>query len=115
MGYLDKIHKKVEHDKKMEAIFNDYRFKKYLQAVKIEAQEDAFDAFVLITAKYLCGNFRCKEAGVLKFLDFADEQMKCVEKDANHFLNLNDELREDIGLDWLKERMRKNEYEETRD
>lgn len=109
MGYLDKIHKKAEHDKKMKAIFNDYRFKQYLQAVKIEAQEDAFDAFVLITARYLCDNFRCKEAGVLKFMDFADEQMKGVEKDANHFVKLNDGLREDIGLDWLKERRKKDE------
>ena len=107
MGYLDKIHKKAAHEKQMQEIFNDYRFKQYLQAVKIEAQEDAFDAFVLITARYLCDNFRCKEQGVLKFLDFADEQMKCVEKDANYFLKLNDGLKEDIGMDWLNARLKK--------
>ena len=111
MGYLDKLHKKAEHDRKMDAIFNDYRFQKYLTAVKIEAQDSAFDAFVLIAARYLCNNFRCKENGVAKFLDFADEQMKCVKKDANYFFKLNDGLKEDIGMDWLKERMRKMEGE----
>lgn len=89
---LNKVHKKIEAENRIKEILNDPGFKKIMRDERIQGMDDAMDAFQIITALYLCQNFRCKGVGVKKFLDFTMEQIQCLQKDVNHLVIKNQEV-----------------------
>lgn len=76
-----------------------------------DATWKAFDRFVLISADYLHRECGYGKRRLIKFLEFAAYQMKCIESDSEYFKLLNDVLAEETGVDILESlgRERKNE------
>lgn len=105
MGYLDKMHKKIEIDKMLQKVMQDPRFKAHIKKSEEEAMSRAFDAFLLISVDYLYRNFGCKKAGILKYIDFVVRQMHFTEEDPDYFVLLNEELASEVGVNILENRL----------
>ena len=99
---LNKIHRKIEAEKRIKEVKNDPGFKKAMQEERIQGMEDAMDAFQIITALYLCQKFRCKGPGVKNFLDFTMEQIQCLQKNVNHLVEKNQEVEELSGVNVIE-------------
>ncbi len=98
MSWVDKAHKKAKIHNMVNQAMRDPRYqiaeKKKIQ----DATWEAFDRFMLISADYLYRlGFRRKR--LMKFLEFAVYQVKCIETDPEYFDLLNDALKEETGVD----------------
>lgn len=112
MGYLDKMHRKAEIEKKVKEVMNHPKFKKYKQQVEEEAFERAFDTFLLLSGDYLYRNFGCKKAGILKYLAFITTQMGYISEDPDYYVLLNKELAKETGVNILENRLEEHRQEE---
>lgn len=99
MSWVDKAHKKAKIHKTIDAAMKDPRYqiaeKKKIQ----EATWEAFDRFMLISADYLHRECGYGKKRLLKFIEFAVYQVKCIETDPEYFDLLNDALKEETGVD----------------
>lgn len=100
-----KIDRKVQTQKMINQILRDPRFIESQKKKEEEAEKQAFDAFLLISADYMVRNFGCKKAGLLKYIDFVVKQMRYVEHDEDYFMLLNEELERETGVNILECRL----------
>lgn len=102
MSWVDQIHKKQRANRQAKAILNSDAYKERMEQMREEDLNRALDVFLLVTSKYLVNNFRCGQTGVLKFIDFAIDEIHKSEKDPEHFKRTNEEMISTIGVDLLK-------------
>lgn len=102
MSWAAKIHKKQQANKKAKEIINSEAYQARIAKDREQYTNRALDCYLLITAKYLIKNFRCKQTGVLNFVDFAIEEILASQSDENHFIKINEELKKSIGVDLLQ-------------
>ena len=93
MSWANKAHKLIEKQKEDEKFNQDVR--------------NAMDLFFLITADYLHRHEGYSKRRILRFIDFATQQLQYAEKDKDYFILINEALFEETGVNILKGFMRK--------
>ncbi|MCB6310328.1 hypothetical protein LI216_12210 [Mediterraneibacter glycyrrhizinilyticus] len=93
MSWANKAHKRIEKQKADEKYGKDLR--------------NALDLFFLITADYLHRYEGYSKKRLIRFIDFAIEQLHCAEEDSNYFLLMNEALCDETGVNVLKGFVRK--------
>ena len=93
MSWANKPHKRIEKQKADEKYGNDLR--------------NALDLFFLITADYLHRYEGYSKRRLIRFIDFAIEQLHYAEEDSNYFLLMNEALCDETGVNVLKGFVRK--------
>lgn len=93
MSWANKAHKRIEKQKEDEKFNQDVR--------------NAMDLFFLITADYLHRYEGYSKRRILRFIDFATQQLHYAEKDKDYFILINEALFEETGVNILKGFVRK--------
>jgi hypothetical protein len=102
MSWANKVHKQRQVDGLMRKLEQHPDFKKYQQSWTRDATYRSYSCFVMICCDYLFRTFRCRKAGIKKFLKFAISQFKYIEGDEEYFKLLNDALNDEVGIDVLE-------------
>lgn len=93
MNWANKAHKRIEKQKADEKYSKDLR--------------NALDLFFLITADYLHRHEGYSKKRLIRFIDFAVQQLHYAEEDSNYFLLMNEALCGETGINVLKGFVRK--------
>lgn len=99
MSWANKIHKQRQVDDLMKKIEQHPDFKQFQKHWTEEATYKAYSWFMTIACDYLFRNFNCKENGIKKFIHFAAEQFGYINEDETYFTELNEALKDDVGVD----------------
>lgn len=93
MSWANKAHKRIEKQKADEKFNQDVR--------------NAMDLFFLITADYLHRYEGYSKRRILRFIDFATQQLHYAENDSDYFILINEALYDETGVNVLKGFVRK--------
>lgn len=102
MGWVDKQHKKAKIHNLVEQAMKDPQFQEAQKKQTEEAIREAFDCFLLISADYLHRHHSYGKKRLLRFLEFAEGQMRYIPDDPEYFKLLNDALEEETGINILE-------------
>lgn len=102
MSWVDKAHKKAKIHKAIDEAMKDPRYQMAEKKKIQDATWEAFDRFILISADYLHRQCGYGKKRLLKFIEFAVYQVKCIETDPEYFTLLNGALAEETGIDILE-------------
>ena len=102
MSWVDKQHKKAKIHNLVEQAMKDPQFQEAQKKQTEEAIREAFDCFLLISADYLHRHHKYGKKRLLRFLEFAEGQMRYIPDDPEYFKLLNDALEEETGINILE-------------
>ena len=102
MGYLDKIHKKIQMEKMIEQAMNSPKYKEAKKKEQEQAALQAYMSFCIVACDFLELSHRYKKRGLMKFLIFASKRLKYVEENENYFIEMNEHFKEEYELDVLE-------------
>lgn len=102
MSYLDKLRKKAQAEKIVKQILSS---KEYQEAKKVDQEQWSFRAmaeFAFIGCVYLEMNFRCKQKGLEKWIDFVRDTVVEIGKDENYLVDSEKYYKEKYKLDVME-------------
>lgn len=102
MGWADKAHKKIQAEKMAKELMNSQVYREARRKDKEEATLHATAMFTFIGMIWLEMNFRCKEKGLLRFLDFVKGTVIDFKKDPNWLEASNEYFKETYNIDALQ-------------
>jgi hypothetical protein len=102
MSWADKQLKKAKIHNLVEQAMKDPQFQEAQKKQTEDAIREAFDCFLLISADYLHRHHSYGKKRLMRFLEFADGQMKYIPEDPEYFRLLNDALAEETGVNILE-------------
>lgn len=101
MGYLDKIHRRIEIEKMITKVMNTREYKEARKKDQEQAALQAYMSFCIIACDFLELRHRYKKRGLMKFLKFASQRLKYDEENMDYFVEMNDHFIEELDLDVL--------------
>lgn len=87
-------------DQQLKDLENRIYDKAYHEAY-VNALKDANDLLVLLSCMYMIDNFRCKENGLLKFIEYYEHMNDLYSKEQFTLNDLATTIKEETGLDIL--------------
>ena len=101
MSWADKVHKKIQAEKMAKELMSSQIYREARRQDKEEATLHALGMFAFVGMIWLEMNFRCKRAGLLKFLDFLKGTVIDFKKDPNWLEASDQYFKETYGIDAL--------------
>ena len=102
MGWADKELKKHEVSKMANNVMKDPRYIETLRREMEKATEKAFDSFLIISVAYMRDRLKFGRERILKFIDYAVEQMHFAEELPDYFSTMNEAILDETGVDILR-------------
>lgn len=102
MSWADKQLQKHKIHKMVEDAMKDSRVQEIRKQELDDATARAFDCFLIVSVDYLWRNHRYGKAGIMKFLKHVTEQMEYAKEYDDYFVTMNESIRDEIGVDVLK-------------
>lgn len=99
MSWVDKAHKKIKAEKMAIEIMNSPRYREARRHDMQEATMRALATFTFIGMVYLEMTFRCKKAGLLKFLEFVKGTVIDFKDDDKWLEDSNEYFKDTYGID----------------
>ena len=102
MSYMDKLRKKAQAEKIVKQILAS---KEYQNAKKLDQEQWSFRAmaeFAFIGCVYLEMNFRCKQKGLEKWLDFVRETIIEIGKDEDYLADSEKYYKDKFNLNVME-------------
>ena len=102
MSWVDKAHKRNNVHKMIEQAMNTQKYKEARRKDMEQATLQALARFCFICLMYLELNFRCKSAGMLKFLKFVKKNVEEIGKDEEMLETANGYYKEYFNIDVMR-------------
>lgn len=102
MGWTDKALQKHRNHKMVQAAMKDPRYIAAQKKERNEAVQKALDIFLVVSVAYLHDRLGFQRKRIIRFLEYADEQMKYLEELPDYFESMNEAIREETGIDVMK-------------
>lgn len=102
MSWADKQLKKHKIHKMVESAMNDQRYVEAQKKQLDEMTKKTFDCFMIISIAFLHDRMGFGKKRLLDFIDYTVEQMHFVEKLPDYFESMNEAIRDETGVDVLK-------------
>lgn len=102
MGWADKALQKHRNHKMVQAAMKDPRFVEEHKKELEETVKKALDIFLVVSVAYLHDRLGFQRKRIIRFLEYADEQMKYLEELPDYFESMNEAIREETGIDVIK-------------
>ena len=103
MGWADKELKKHKIRKLVEQAMKDPKYDAERKEMFYDYYVMSFNAFLLISVDFMYRKLGFGQKRIMKFLEFARDQMQFVQEDEDYFRLLNEELETEIGVNVLGE------------
>lgn len=113
MGWADKELKKHKIRKLVEQAMKDPKYDAERKEMFYDYYLMSFNAFLLISVDFMHRKLGFGQKRIMKFLEFALEQLDFAKDDDQYFKLLNDELEKEIGINVLG-KMAKGEKHDDR-
>lgn len=102
MSWAEKELKKRQAHRMVENAMRDPRYVEQQKKELEEVMRKTFDIFLVISVAYLHDRMGFNRKRILRFLEYAEEQMEFVKDLPDYFTSMNDAIREETGVDVLK-------------
>ena len=106
MGWTDKELKKHKIRKLVEQAMRDPKYEEERKEMFYDYYLMSFNAFLLISVDFMHRKLGFGQKRIMKFLEFALNQMQFVQEDEDYFKLLNQELEKEVGINVLGELMK---------
>lgn len=103
MGWTDKELKKHKIRKLVEQAMKDPKYDAERKEMFYDYYLMSFNAFLLISVDFLHRKLGFGQKRIMKFLEFARDQMQFVQEDEDYFRLMNEELEKEVGINVLGE------------
>ena len=103
MGWADKELKKHKIRKLVEQAMRDPKYDAERKEMFYDYYVRSFNEFLLISVDFMHRKLGFGQKRIMKFLEFALNQMQFVQEDEDYFKLLNQELEKEVGINVLGE------------
>lgn len=103
MGWADKELKKHKIRKLVEQAMKDPKYEEERKEMFYDYYLMSFNSFLLISVDFMHRKLGFGQKRIMKFLEFARDQMQFVQEDEDYFKLLNQELEKEVGINVLGE------------
>lgn len=103
MGWADKELKKHKIRKLVEQAMRDPKYEEERKEMFYDYYVRSLNAFLLISVDFMHRKLGFGQKRIMKFLEFALNQMQFVQEDEDYFRLMNEELEKEVGINVLGE------------
>ena len=115
MGWADKELKKHKIRKLVEQAMRDPKYDAERKEMFYDYYLMSFNAFLLISVDFMHRKLGFGQKRIMKFLEFALEQLDFTHEDEDYFKLLNQELEKEVGINVLGELTKGEKHDDRTD